>query len=367
MCSSVRKLRIAFLSGGGFVHIGPYLDYFKSRGHEVCLIAYDRVARDYGVPTFDVSRGASGKKSSSKWRYLLAGGSVRRITRQFGADILHGHYVTSAGTICLLSRFKPYAMTAHGSDLVASSCSKFWRQVVGLALRRSALVNTVSEQLRSIALGMGIPDEKILVSTLGVDTGFFPYRPPEDMQGPVRLLCTRTLGEVYDPFTILKACTILRDRKCAFTLTFAAGGPLMEALRRRAVQEGVSESVRFLGGYSNADLPGLLRTHDVYVSASLWDGTSISLLEAMSCGLAPVVSRIESNKAWVVDGETALMFDCGNAEELARAIEQAMGNAQWRRTAAEMNRETAVRRADRRSNMARLEAAFVKIVEDKTS
>lgn len=359
----MRRLRIAFLSGGGFVHIGPYLDYFRDRGHEVILVAYDRLAKDYGVQTFDVSRGASGKNGLSKWKYLLAGISLRRLIRRIKPDILNGHYVTSAGTICRLAGFRPFVLTAHGSDLVVAARSPLWRRVVSSALKRAALVNTVSEPLRDIARSMGVADANILVSTLGVDTSVFRYEPAVELRSPPRLLCTRTLGEVYDPLTILRGCEVLRDRGVACTLTFAAGGPLIDGLRKKTAEAGLADRVRFLGGFDNRSLPDMLREHDIYVSASLWDGTSISLLEAMASGLVPVVSRIESNQAWLADGVSAMMFDRGDAARMAEAVERAIADGAWRRSAVQANRDTVVRRADRHTNMAALEAAFFRIVE----
>jgi len=358
----MKPLRIAFLSAGRFTHIGPYIDFFKSRGHDVFLIKYDYSEKDYGVPAYDVSFGARGDRGGSKWKYLLAGIRIRHILDQINPDILHGHYITSAGVIALMSGFRPYVLTAHGSDVIGALQKRLWRFVLPRVLAKAALVNPVSEDLAARLAAIGVPREKICTATLGVDTGRFAFAPRQADGRPWRLLCTRTLGRVYDPMTIVDACGSLKDKGVDFELTFAAGGPKTEELRQAVMQKRLDGYVRFLGGYDNSALPELLHQHDVFVSASLWDGTSISLLEAMAAGIFPVVSRIAANTAWLQEGLTATMFNCGDAAGLADAVLRAIKDVSLRRSAVEANRRLVVEKADRTMNMQTLERKYYEVL-----
>jgi glycosyltransferase involved in cell wall biosynthesis len=352
------KLRIAYLCEGAFTHIDPYIEYAKEQGHEVCLIVYARLGRDHAVPTFDVSRGARGDRKSSKWKYLLAGFSVRRILKDFKPDVVHGHQVTSAGTICLLSGFKPYILTAHGSDVLKNSSSPIWRPVLKAAFARSAAVNTVSEELAEIVERMGVSRDKIIVAGPGIELSRFPYRPRVPYRSPTRLLCTRTLADVYDPLVLVRGCDALRNRGRSFSLTFAAGGPMLPQIEQLVRQMDLGEYVRLLGGYDQDQLPELLSQHDLYVSASRWDGTSLSMLEAMASGLTPIVSKISSNELLLQDGVTARMFECGDSESFADQVEWAIDHPEWAAPASEMNRRTVEESGDRAMNMASLEKVY---------
>jgi len=86
-------------------------------------------------------------------------------------------------------------------------------------------------------------------------------------------------------------------------------------------------------------------------------------LEAMSSGIFPIVSRIESNKAWIEENKTGLMFDCGDAEELADRIMQAVENRDFILSAVEMNRKLVEEKADRQKNMLRLEKWYYDILK----
>lgn len=361
----VRKLSIVFVSSGTNNFIIPYLDYFQSRGHQVSLISYD--SRDaessLNCTVYDVSFGAHGRRKSSKWRYLLGGVKAGRILRSIKPDILHGHYVTSAGTICLLSGFRPFVVSARGTDIIGSMGSVFWRILLRRIFSRSSMVHTVSDQLTEKARQLGVPETKLLTLTQGVDTERFCFQPPPDETGSaVKLLCIRALGDTYDPATIVRACKLLDGEGFDYTLTFAAGGRIEEAVKAMVSELGLEHRIRFMGGYANADLPNILHHHDLYVSASRWDGTSVSLLEAMAAGIFPVVSRIDSNLAWLEDGRTSLMFDCGNEHQLADAILRAAQDNQLRISAIQANRKRVHEKADRTINMKILENKYYEIL-----
>ncbi len=359
------KPSIAFVASGRNHFIRTYLEYFHQKGYRVSLISYDVLGADRSpnYPVYNVSSGADARKYGTKWRYLLAGLRTRKILKEIKPDILHGHYATSAGVICLMSGFRPYIVSARGSDLIGSMNSRLWRMILGRVFEKSALVHTVSTQLSAKAKELNVPQDKLLTLTQGVDTDVFAFKPPaKTCQTPIKLICTRTIDEVYDPETIVRACRLLNDAGISFKLTFAAGGPLEKEVKDLARQAGLDGKIHFMGGYANHELPDMLQNHDLYLSASKWDGTSVSLLEAMAVGLFPIVSRIDSNNAWLEDGKTALMFDCGNAHQLAEAIRRATEDNDFRVSAIQSNRQLVIEKADRKMSMKMLEEVYYKIL-----
>jgi glycosyltransferase involved in cell wall biosynthesis len=59
---------------------------------------------------------------------------------------------------------------------------------------------------------------------------------------------------------------------------------------------------------------------DVYISSSHVDGSSVSLMEALACGLPCLVSDIPANKEWVFEGQNGWLFPDGDADALAEKI-----------------------------------------------
>jgi glycosyltransferase involved in cell wall biosynthesis len=80
--------------------------------------------------------------------------------------------------------------------------------------------------------------------------------------------------------------------------------------------------------YTHGELPTLLRGHQVAVSASLAEGFSLALPEAMACGLAPVVTDISSAR-WVVrHEESGLLVPIRDAVAITEAIDRLAGDAE---------------------------------------
>ena len=80
-----------------------------------------------------------------------------------------------------------------------------------------------------------------------------------------------------------------------------------EALEREVESLNINSSVKFLGRVPHEEMPNLLAQADIYVSTSLHDGTSVSLLEAMGSGAFPVVTDIPSNREWIINGENGFL------------------------------------------------------------
>ena len=118
-----------------------------------------------------------------------------------------------------------------------------------------------------------------------------------------------------------------------------------------------------MGKVLNEDLPEILAKHDVYLSASLWDGTSLSLLEAMATGLFPVVSDIKANAALLRHNADGLLHKVGDADDLARCLMQLHEHPQLADGAARRNRLKVIESADRKKNMKRLERIFEALIE----
>ena len=89
-------------------------------------------------------------------------------------------------------------------------------------------------------------------------------------------------------------------------------------LERQADELGVGERVLFLG--HRPDVPALLAASDGFVLPSLFEGTSLALLEAMAAGKPVVASAIPGTDELVVDGETGLLVPARDADALAQAL-----------------------------------------------
>ena len=357
-------MRICYIALGTFTHIGPYIDYFKEAGHDVHFVCLSpSPAR--GVPTYNIGFGDGYSETMGKWKYPISMIRARSLIRKLKPDIVHAHYATSCGLTAMVSGFHPTIITAHGSDLTAGIKSRIWRPLLKRIFEHCDCVNTVSKDLEQMAASLGIGRDKIETLTLGIDTEKFRFfeRAPLSANRPLRMICTRRLEPVFDHHTIIGALVRLKEKEIKFEMTFVGDGSLLGTLRQQISRAGLNECVTFAGRIHNNDLPEILARHDVYLSASLWDGTSLSLLEAMATGLYPIVTDIKANSAWLSDKTDGLLHKVGDADDLARCIMQLNDNPQLATKAAAHNRQKVLEHGNRKTNMKRLETIYQKLVD----
>lgn len=359
-------MRICFISLGTFTHIGPYLDYFKEAGHDVHFISLSPSPKR-AVPTYNVGLGTKYSVSEGKWKYPISMIRARRLVKKLKPDIVHAHYVTSAGLTAVVCGFHPAIVTVHGSDLTTRIKSKIWRMLLKKIFEFSDCINTVSKDLQDIVLSLGFSPDKIETFTLGIDTEKFALVPriKISQSGVLKLICTRRLEPVFDHQTIIQALVLLKKNGLKFEMTLVGDGSLLDELKQQVEDAGLEDSVKFIGRVDNDSLPELLGRHDVFLSASLWDGASLSLLEAMATGIFPIVSDIKANSAWLKHEVDGLLHKVGNAVDLAEKILQFRDHPRLLKDAGESNRKKVVESGDRKTNMKYLESVYVELIKKR--
>lgn len=97
-------------------------------------------------------------------------------------------------------------------------------------------------------------------------------------------------------------------------------GPLRGRLEQAARRHGIADAVRFAGDRSDAELHGLLARADLFLNPTLYEGSSLVTLEAMSHARAVVASRAGGIPDKIEEGVTGWLAAPGDAASLAAAI-----------------------------------------------
>ena len=105
-------------------------------------------------------------------------------------------------------------------------------------------------------------------------------------------------------------------------LVIGNSGSQTNELRDLALELGLDAV--FLPTLDESELPVLLRRASVYVTASEVDGTSVTLLQAMACGVPVVASVNAGNADWVHEGTTGFSFPIGDLDRLSQCLDVAI-------------------------------------------
>jgi glycosyltransferase involved in cell wall biosynthesis len=231
--------------------------------------------------------------------------------------------------------------------------SGFIRKLFTWVCKKAAHLNCVSEVQKNEVEQLGIRREKISVIPMSVDESFLEMgrsRKIELDKHPFIVISNRNLLSSYNVSLLIRAIPIVMKEEPETKFLIAGGGSEKENLRRELENLSLNASVQFLGQVPHKDMPKLLAQGDIYVSTSPYDGTSVSLLEALASGAFPVVTDIPANREWIVNGDNGFLFPEGNETILAKKIVEAIRNRTLLRNAFDKNRIIVNQKAHWREN-----------------
>lgn len=105
---------------------------------------------------------------------------------------------------------------------------------------------------------------------------------------------------------------------------------------------------------SNNKMIEYLQNSSIFVSPSLFDGTSISLLEAMACGLPVIVTDYPSNLEWIQNNYNGLIVKRAHSIQLTESLTYLIENRNTSKVFGNRNRHIAEERADIRETSKRI-------------
>ncbi|MDG4830134.1 glycosyltransferase family 4 protein [Solwaraspora sp. WMMD1047] len=373
-----RPLRIALLSYRGNPFCGGQGVYVRQLGRELVRLGHhvdvlagqpypdlDPGVRLVRVPSLDLYREPEPFRTPGPGEYrdwvdllevatMMTAGFPEPLTfslrarrllaaRRSRYDVVHDNQGLGYGLLDLARHGLPLVATVHHPvqidrrlDLAAATglrrvtlrrwygFTRMQRRVV----RRITDLVTVSEASRAeIVAHLGVPADRIEVVPIGTDADLFAPDPGV-ARVPGRIVTTASADvPLKGLLPLVEATAKLRTERPVELVvvgTARAGGPVRAAVDRY----GLADAVRFTGRIPHADLVDELRRAEVAVVPSLFEGFSLPLVEAMSCGV-PVVATTGGALPEVAgpDGEAALLVPPGDVAALAVAIGRLLDDA----------------------------------------
>lgn len=137
-------------------------------------------------------------------------------------------------------------------------------------------------------------------------------------------------------------------------LLIAGAGQDEASLKRLARGLLPEDRVRFLGDIPRAELPRIYAASDIFVMSSLFpEVLSYALLEAMSAGLAPIVTTVGGNEE--AAGDAGIFVPPGDAEQLGKAMSRLAAEAQLRQELSSAARQRVLRLFSEKAALSKLE------------
>ena len=363
-----RSMRICYVADGASIHTQRWLNYFAKKGHEVHLICWKLMpGYDENIHIHLLTRLAPKIWTVSQYlSALLWIFQTRHLVKKIKSDIVDGHFITVYGFLAACSGFHPLVVSAWGSDiLIYPKRNFFFKAITKYALKRADLVTFNSEIAKRGLIELGTNPEKLMLVCNGVDTKeFSPQRRDEGFRGKLgvskspTVISVRNFKAIYNVEMLIKAVPSVLKQVPETKFIVAGNGEQREYLTNLANSLGILGTVRFVGWVSHDELPKYLASSDIYVTTSLSDSSSVSLQEAMACQLAPVVTDIPANHAWIENGKNGFIVPINDVQMLADKVICLVKHEHLREEFGRINRRIIQERAEYEKQMAEVEKGY---------
>lgn len=170
-----------------------------------------------------------------------------------------------------------------------------------------------------------------------------------------------TIKKMKNPDSIITVLSMLNEKDIneirPFVL-FAGSGDMISQMKQLALKLGIGDRVKFVGNIPKEEVNKIYCLSDAYLIASDYEGTSVSLLEAMFNSKPIIAARAPGMVDMLTDGKDCLMFETRNVDELKECLLRIAKEEHLRNTLSSVARSTYIKKYNYREVIAQYEELF---------
>jgi glycosyltransferase involved in cell wall biosynthesis len=366
-------MKIMHVCNASSIHTQRWSNWFAENGHDIYLVSslwstnnYPSNIKKLPLMRFPLKQyPVSSLLSSFFWLLQL-----KEYIKKIKPDVVVCTYMIIYGYLGALSNFHPLIQYTSGSDvLIEPKKNIIFKILVKYSLSKADLILAPSYEMKNEILKMNITNP-IKFAIKGVDTHLFSpnktFNHKENISIPTDsfiIISTRHLNPLYDVETLINSMPSLLKNNKKIHLIVVGNGIQKDYLKKLVSRLDIESNVHFTGAIPHDELPYYLNLADVYVSTSLSDGTSNSLLEAMACGVPVVVTDIPSNRYWIKDGDNGYLFSPKNSKNLSELLLNLFNDPEKRQLMGRYSRNQIIEQGDYQNEMKKVESYILKVLQ----
>ncbi len=369
-------MKVLYFSRDYTTHDRRFLEKLAATKHEIWFLrlendglGYEQRSLPHGIRPVAWAGGKHAINSPESWWRLMP--EFTSILDEVRPDLVQAGPVQSCGFMTAVAGARPFLLMSWGSDvLVDADRDDLWRWMTHYTLERSDMVLCDCDAVRAKVQQMRpYADDRFAQFPWGIDLKEFSPGPGKlrlherpDWQDACVVLSTRSWEHIYGIDGLLKGFAKAFAKEPRLRLVLLGNGSLAGEVDRLIREHRLEHVVLRPGRTSQGEIRDYFRAVDLYVSCAHSDGTSISLLEALACGLPAIVTDCPGNREWVVPGKNGWLAPDNDPSALARLFLEGAGlDANARRRISIANRKVAEARADWDRNFPRLLEAYERL------
>ena len=280
------------IAGESSVHLQNYCRAIKKHVDEIIIITETSIQVPEAKRSYIISF-----REMNPFQWYFSYKKLKKIIQEEKPDLVHVHQINRLAYFIARSLINtPLIATAWGSDVLLVPQRSFTHRMFStFVIKKSRFVTADSQSMIEAMKAMVNTDSKYFHLQYGID----PITPAIKEK---IIYSNRLHNPLYNIDTIIKDFASFSFNHPDWKLHIAGKGSDTEKLIALATQLKVSDKVKFLGWMNKEQNAEQYSKAAIYVSIPSSDGTSVSLLEAMSAECIPVVSYLPSNGEWIENG-----------------------------------------------------------------
>jgi L-malate glycosyltransferase len=256
---------------------------------------------------------------------LSAAWRLSRLIKQLRPDVLHAHDPHAVAMAALALSMstqlaKPPLVASRRVDFhLKDNAFSRWKY------RQVDLFICVSEAIRRMLIGDGVPASRVVTVNEGIDIGHVEAAPKADLHSELWLPHNSPIvGNVAALVPhkgqrhLIEAAALVVKKVPDARFVIAGEGELRPSLERQIKEHHLEKHV-FLAGF-RPDILSVHKAFDIFVMSSVTEGLGTSLLDAMACGKPVVATTAGGMPEVVIDGRTGLLVPPRDHAAMADAI-----------------------------------------------
>jgi N-acetyl-alpha-D-glucosaminyl L-malate synthase BshA len=277
---------------------------------------------------------------------------IREVANQYGLDLVHVHYAIPHAASAYLAKQMMGSnglrtlTTLHGTDITLVGMMPSFYEITRFSISVSDGITAVSKFLKDETVEQFKIEAPIDVIHNFVDSEEFKpltdcrIRPRLAPNGEKLIIHVSNFRKVKNIPVVLEVFSEVK-KTLPTRLVLVGDGPEREAIERRAAELGVAEDVVFLGDQEY--VAEILPAADVFLLPSEHESFGLAALEAMSCGVPVVGSRVGGLHEVVTDGATGYLCDPHDAGCMTQLVLSLLTDDDFRRDMGARARDRAKR------------------------
>jgi len=246
----------------------------------------------------------------------------------------------------------PYAAITIGNLNNMEKTAIGGKAIFNYIKRSDAYYHVLSTRFHAYLISQGFRADRIVKISNGVDTQQFcldPSSRPDPAHPERDIICVARLEYPKGIDVLLHAWgrmmsgpaewrTHLKPR---LLLAGTGKGDMCSKLERIAMELGIQDSVEFLG--LRRDVVPLLQKAWGFILPSRWEGMPNALLEAMSCGVPSIATRVSGSEDIIQDGVNGLLVEPEQPAQMALALKRLIEDTELAHRLAQEGHSTILR------------------------